>query len=86
MLFETKHIEDFAMATISSKPIYTETAQCQDCYKCLRQCSVKAIKIENSHAMIMPELCVACGHCVETCPVGAKRVRNDLDGVRRTAA
>ena len=30
----------------------------------------------------MPELCVACGHCVETCPVGAKRVRNDLDRIR----
>ncbi len=71
------------MATNSSKPIYTETAQCQDCYKCLRQCSVKAIKIENGHAMIMPDLCVACGHCVETCPVGAKRVRNDLDRMRR---
>lgn len=63
--------------------IYTEAAECQDCYKCLRQCSVKAIKIENGHAMIMPELCIACGHCVEICPVGAKRVRNDLDRVRR---
>lgn len=63
--------------------IYTETAECQDCYKCLRQCSVKAIKIEAGHAMIMPELCVSCGHCVNTCPVGAKRVRSDLERAQR---
>ncbi len=65
------------------QPINTETAECQDCYKCLRQCSVKAIKIEAGHAMVMPELCVACGHCVNTCPVGAKRARSDLERAQR---
>ncbi|MFP4548769.1 MAG: [Fe-Fe] hydrogenase large subunit C-terminal domain-containing protein [Fidelibacterota bacterium] len=59
-------------------PIYTEKTQCQDCYKCLRQCPVKAIKIDNGVAEIMPDLCILCGHCVETCPVEAKKIRNDL--------
>ena len=59
-------------------PIYTEKTECQDCYKCLRHCPVKAIKVENGSATVMPERCVACGHCVEVCPAHAKRVRNDL--------
>jgi len=59
-------------------PIYTEKTQCQDCYKCIRECPVKAIQVENGHAMVLPELCVMCGLCVTLCPAGAKRVRNDL--------
>ncbi len=64
------------------KPIYTETAKCQDCYKCLRQCPVKAIKIQDGHAKVMSELCVMCGHCVQVCPVEAKKIRNDLERAR----
>ena len=56
-------------------PIYTEKTQCQDCYKCIRECPVKAIQVENGHATIIPELCVLCGHCVTICPAGAKKVR-----------
>lgn len=63
----------------SLEPIYTETVECQDCYKCLRQCAAKAIKIEQGRARVVPELCVLCGKCVLVCPVGAKRVRNDLE-------
>ncbi len=58
-------------------PIYTEKTQCQDCYKCIRECPVKAIRVENGHAMVVSELCVLCGHCVTICPAGAKRVRDD---------
>jgi iron only hydrogenase large subunit-like protein len=59
-------------------PIFTEKAECQDCYKCVRECPVKAIKIQNGAAALIPELCVLCGHCVDVCPAGAKRVRDDL--------
>ncbi len=62
--------------------LYTETAECQDCYKCLRQCTVKAIRIKNGHAEIIPERCIGCGHCVEICPVGAKRVRSAIGRLR----
>lgn len=64
------------------KPIHTKVAQCQDCYKCLRQCEVKAIKIQDSHAMIIPKLCILCGNCVRVCPVGAKRIRDDINRAR----
>jgi iron only hydrogenase large subunit-like protein len=59
-------------------PIYTEKRECQDCYKCVRNCPVKAIKVEGGYASVMPELCIICGHCVEVCPNGAKKVRDDL--------
>jgi len=61
------------------EPIYTKLTECQDCYKCLRQCPVKAIKIHEGHACIEPDLCIMCGHCVQVCPVGAKMVRSDLE-------
>jgi iron only hydrogenase large subunit-like protein len=64
-------------------PVYTIENECQDCYKCIRRCPVKAIKIEDGHAAVIPELCIACGRCVETCPAEAKQVRNDLETVRK---
>ena len=36
-------------------PVYTLTNECHDCYKCVRECHVKAIKIENGHIIgILP--------------------------------
>ncbi len=60
-------------------PVYTALAQCQDCYKCVRECHVKAIRVESHHASVLSEYCVSCGHCVEVCPVGAKHIREDSD-------
>ncbi len=59
--------------------VYTLTNECHDCYKCIRECPVKAIKIENGHASVIPDKCIACGNCVKTCPSNAKRVRCDID-------
>ncbi|MDR1114492.1 MAG: 4Fe-4S dicluster domain-containing protein [Candidatus Margulisbacteria bacterium] len=66
----------------SANPVYTLRNECQDCYKCVRVCAVKAIKIQNGHAEVLPERCVACGTCVASCPAGAKRIRSDLEKVR----
>ena len=59
-------------------PVYTVATSCQDCYKCVRHCPCKAIKVENGSASIIPELCVSCGRCVRVCPVHAKKIRPDL--------
>ncbi|MDO4557754.1 MAG: [Fe-Fe] hydrogenase large subunit C-terminal domain-containing protein, partial [Planctomycetia bacterium] len=66
-----------------SYPIYTADAECQDCFKCVRGCPVKAIKVEGGHASVMSELCIACGHCVEVCPAHAKKIRDDLGRTRQ---
>src|ERR1035437_6503884 len=67
-------------------PIFTEKRECQDCYKCVRNCPVKAIKVEGGYASVVPELCIVCGHCVEVCPNGAKKVRDDLANARQLLA
>jgi iron only hydrogenase large subunit-like protein len=64
-------------------PIFTEKRECQDCYKCVRNCPVKAIKVEGGYASVIAELCIVCGQCVEVCPNGAKRVRDDLPHARQ---
>ncbi len=67
-------------------PVFTVETECQDCYKCLRRCPVKAIRVENGHAMVMPDTCVSCGACVEACPVHAKRIRDDVGRAKRLVA
>lgn len=62
--------------------IYTEQNNCQDCYKCVRECPVKAIRVEDHRASVIADNCIYCGHCTTTCPVEAKKVRDDLDRVR----
>ena len=57
-------------------PVFTKENECQDCYKCIRHCPAKAIKLKNGSASVIPELCVACGRCVKVCPAGAKQIRS----------
>lgn len=64
-------------------PVFTTETECQDCYKCLRSCPVKAIKIEKARAAVMADMCIACGRCVAVCPAGAKKIRRDLSKVKR---
>lgn len=62
-----------------SPVVFTNKAECRDCYRCLRQCPVKAIRMDNGQASVDPERCIACGTCIRECPQGAKQYRNDLE-------
>jgi iron only hydrogenase large subunit-like protein len=64
------------------KPVYTEQNDCQDCYKCIRECTLKAIKVVNNSAQIIHNDCIYCGTCTQICPVNAKKVRDDVKRVR----
>ena len=59
-------------------PVYPIENECQDYYKCVRPSPVKAIRIVNGKASVIPEACVACGACVKVCPAHAKKIRSDL--------
>ena len=57
-------------------------ANCKNCFKCLRDCSVKAIAFRDGQAEILNEDCLLCGHCLTVCPQNAKEARNDTEQVR----
>lgn len=63
--------------------VHTDKANCQDCYKCVRNCPVKSIRILNGQATVEPERCILCGTCVEICPANAKKYRLDIVTVRQ---
>lgn len=58
-------------------------ARCRDCYKCLRECPVKAIDVRNHQATIIEERCILCGHCTNICPQKAKIVHSERETVAR---
>ena len=60
-----------------------KNAKCKDCYKCLRECPVKAIDVKNHQAMIIEDRCILCGHCTNVCPQNAKSVCSELSVVRK---
>lgn len=55
---------------------------CKHCYKCIRNCPVKAISFSQNQATILQEECVLCGRCFVICPQNAKHVRNDLPAAK----
>ena len=64
------------------KVIDFNNANCKHCYKCVRNCSVKAISVINEQAHIIREACILCGHCLEVCPQNAKTFASDIDRVK----
>ncbi|MRR16504.1 MAG: PAS domain S-box protein [Deltaproteobacteria bacterium] len=63
--------------------IITNPARCRDCYRCVRHCDVKAIRVQNGQAQVVPELCILCGTCIRTCPQKAKDVHSATADVKQ---
>lgn len=62
--------------------VSTIQTSCRDCYKCVRYCPVKAIRVSMEHAEVIDERCIKDGKCVEICPQKAKKVRADRPKVQ----
>ncbi len=52
--------------------VFTVKDRCRVCYTCVRECPVKAIRIENGQAEVINERCIGCGNCTIVCSQGAK--------------
>jgi iron only hydrogenase large subunit-like protein/uncharacterized Fe-S cluster-containing protein len=63
--------------------VFTLTARCRDCYRCLRNCPVKAIRMQKGQAYVDEKRCIACGTCIRECPQQAKTFRHDIDVAQR---
>jgi len=61
-------------------------SNCRNCYRCVRFCPVKSIRIKGSTAQIEEEMCINCGICVKQCPQHAKRIKGGIDSVRKFLA
>lgn len=61
-----------------SECLQTMDSNCKNCYKCIRNCPVKALRFTNSQAHIIREECILCGECYVICPQNAKQIRNDV--------
>lgn len=59
------------------------SANCKNCYKCVRTCTVKAIEVLNDQAKIQENRCISCGHCLVVCPQNARHVLSDVEKVRQ---
>ena len=57
-------------------------SNCKNCYKCIRHCTVKAIRFSGNQAHIIGNECILCGHCFVVCPQNAKEIVDSTEKVR----
>ena len=54
-------------------------SNCKNCYKCIRNCPVKAIRFSGNQAHIISNECILCGQCFVVCPQNAKEIVNETE-------
>ncbi|MDD5129624.1 MAG: [Fe-Fe] hydrogenase large subunit C-terminal domain-containing protein [Candidatus Omnitrophica bacterium] len=69
-----------------NQAVFTLTARCRDCYRCVRACPVKAIRMRHGQAYVDQDRCIACGTCIRECPQQAKTYRCDIEIVQEMLA
>lgn len=57
-------------------------SNCKNCYKCIRNCPVKAIRFSGNQAHIIKEECILCGQCFVVCPQNAKQIVDETEKVK----
>ncbi|MBQ8508152.1 MAG: histidine kinase [Clostridia bacterium] len=66
--------------------IRLRNVECRDCYKCIRNCPVKAIRYSDGRAEIIHSECILCGECVVTCPQRGDFVASPVQTIREVMA
>ncbi|MBQ8043206.1 MAG: 4Fe-4S binding protein, partial [Clostridia bacterium] len=65
-----------------SKCLSLKKSNCKNCYKCIRNCQVKAIRFSGNQAHIIDNECIHCGQCYVTCPQDAKVIVSEREKVK----
>ncbi len=64
-------------------PIITVKENCRKCYACVRNCPVKAIRVDKNYAEVINERCIGCGNCIKICSQKAKIITDDASECKR---
>ena len=65
------------------KLLQTVKDNCHECYACVRNCPVRAVRVRNGRAEIMEDRCISCAQCINICSQKAKEVYNYKDEVKK---
>lgn len=57
-------------------------SNCKNCYKCVRHCPVKSIRVSGGQAHILENECILCGRCFVACQQNAKQIVDETEKVR----
>ncbi|MBE7042427.1 MAG: histidine kinase [Ruminococcaceae bacterium] len=66
--------------------LVTKKSNCKNCYKCIRHCPIKSLRMTEGQAHIIREECILCGECYVVCPQYAKQIRNDVAAAKEWIA
>ncbi len=61
------------------KCMISKKSDCKNCYKCIRNCPIKAIRFSGNQAQIIGNECILCGRCYTVCPQNAKEVVSEVE-------
>lgn len=56
--------------------VHSQVETCKKCYSCIRECPARAIGVSGGQAVVIPERCIVCGHCVKVCSQHAKKIES----------
>ena len=57
--------------------------KCINCYKCVRNCPVKSVRVFKGMPQIVSSDCILCGKCVAVCPRHAKEDISQVPAIQR---
>ncbi|MGM0414943.1 MAG: [Fe-Fe] hydrogenase large subunit C-terminal domain-containing protein [Bacillota bacterium] len=63
-----------------------QNVKCQDCHRCIRECSINAVGVENEQAWTITDFCIYCGRCINVCPQGAPLPQDQTEIIKSLLA
>jgi transcriptional regulator with PAS, ATPase and Fis domain/iron only hydrogenase large subunit-like protein len=66
--------------------IITVKENCRKCYACVRNCPVKAIRVQRNYAEVIDDRCIGCGKCIKSCSQKAKAIADHVGECQRLLA